>query len=341
MSQPDTDPTKFSWTGDLLRKARKGEELTYQPDRVYKGVFRPFSKENVYFERNLNERGVRQYPVYPTSSSINLGIAVTEKAQSHLLSCLMTDALPNYSLLGTTSQYLARYRFIATGNGDAIQQPDGAAAELERVSNISPDALAKFREHYAEDAISEDDLFYYVYGVLHHPGYRDTYADDLKLEPARIPLAATAADFRAFAQAGRELAELHINYETAEPYPLAETYAEGWAADDPAAYRVRKMAYGGAARNPDKSVLRYNAGITLSGLPEKAQQYRLGSRSALDWLLDRYQVKTDGASGIVNDPNAWAAETGNPRYILDLVKRVTTVSVRTVDLVAGLPGLEF
>ena len=337
---PDLDPTKFSWTDSALAMARKGVQLKHDVSRIIPSVYRAFCRQNTYFDRSVVERVYRQEYIYPRAGVDNIGILVSERDKSQLLSCLMTDILPNLSTLGTTSKYLPRYRFIAAGNGDAIQQPDGTA-ELERVSNISSDALAKFREHYAEDAISEDDLFYYVYGVLHHPGYRDTYADDLKLEPARIPLAATAADFRAFAAAGRELAELHINYETAEPYPLAETYAVGWAADDPAAYRVRKMAYGGAARNPDKSALRYNAGITLSGLPERAQQYRLGSRSALDWLLDRYQVKTDGASGIVNDPNDWAAETGNPRYILDLVKRVATVSVRTVDIVAGLPELEF
>ena len=210
---------------------------------------------------------------------------------------------------------------------------------MERVSNINPAALAQFREHYGAADISEDDLFYYVYGILHSPQYRETFADDLSKVAARIPLAATVADFRAFAQAGRDLAELHINYETVEPYQLTETHSADWKADAADAYRVTKMAYAGKGGS-DKSTILYNAGITLSGIPEKAQQYRLGSRSALDWLLDRYQVKTDKASGIVNDPNDWAKEAGNPRYILDLVKRVTTVSVKTVDIVAGLPGLE-
>ena len=152
-------------------------------------------------------------------------------------------------------------------------------------------------------------------------------------------MAATVGDFRAFADAGRELAELHINYETVEPYGLVETPAADWKAEAADAYRVTKMSYAGRG-GADKSTIIYNAGITLSGIPEKAQQYRLGSRSALDWLIDRYLVKTDKASGIVNDPNDWAAEQGNPRYILDLVKRVTAVSVKTVDIVAGLPGLE-
>ena len=335
---PDLDPTKFSWTDSTLAMARKGIQLRHDPSRIIPSVYRVFCRQNTYFDRSVVERVYQQEHIYPRAGVDNIGIVVSEKDKSQLLSCLMTDILPNLSTLGTTSKYLPRYRFTISGNGGSMRQLD-EAVELERVSNISPDALAKFREHYAEGALSEDDLFYYVYGVLHHPGYRTTFEDDLKLEPARIPLAATLADFRAFAQAGRDLADLHINYETVEPYPLAETHIVDWDAAAPAAYRVTKMSYGGTARNLDKTVLRYNAGLTLSGLPEKAQQYRLGSRSALDWLIDRYQVKTDRASGIVNDPNAWAAETGNPRYILDLVKRVTTVSVKTVDIVAGLPAL--
>ena len=198
--------------------------------------------------------------------------------------------------------------------------------------------MAQFQAHYGDAAITEDDLFYYTYGVLHSPQYRETFADDLSKVAARIPMAATAADFRAFAQAGRDLAELHINYETVEPYALAETCGVDWNAEAPDAYRVTKMSWAGKG-GADKTTLRYNAAITLSGIPEKAHRYRLGSRSALEWLVDRYQVKTDKASGIVNDPNDWAAEHGQPRYILDLVKRVTTVSVKTVDIVAGLPAL--
>ena len=152
-------------------------------------------------------------------------------------------------------------------------------------------------------------------------------------------MAATVADFRAFAQAGRELAQLHINYETVELYDLTETPAADWKADAADAYRVTKMSWAGKGGS-DKTTLRYNAGITLSGIPEKTQQYRLGSRSALDWIIDRYQVKTDKASGIVNDPNDWAKEVGNPRYILDLVKRVTAVSVKTVDIIDRLPNLD-
>ena len=152
-------------------------------------------------------------------------------------------------------------------------------------------------------------------------------------------MATAAEDFQAFADAGRELADLHVNYETVEPYPLLESHRPKWNPDAPNAYRIQKMAYVGPARNPDKSAIVCNANITLSGIPDAAHHYRLGSRSALDWLIDRYQVKTDGKSGITNDPNDWATEQGNPQYVIDLIKRITTVSVRTVEIVQGLPTL--
>ena len=139
--------------------------------------------------------------------------------------------------------------------------------------------------------------------------------------------------------AGRELADLHVNYEAAAPYPLLEEHGPGWNPKTPDAYQVTKMAYLGAARNPNKSGIVYNANITLSGIPDQAHQYLLGSRSALDWIIERYQIRTDSKSGITNDPNDWAAEHNQPRYIIDLIKRITTISVRTVEIVQGLPNL--
>ena len=212
-------------------------------------------------------------------------------------------------------------------------------SELMRVSNINPVAFTEFREHYGDSAISEDDLFYYTYGVLHSQQWRDTFANDLAKSAARIPMAASLDDFNTFADAGRELADLHVNYETVEPYRLEELRSSNWNPSAPDAYRVEKMKYGGKRPTLDRSTIHYNAGITLKGIPATAHEYTLGTRSALDWLIDRYQVRTHKKSGIINDPNDWADEVGDPRYVLDLIKRVTTVSVRTVDIVRGLPEL--
>ena len=198
--------------------------------------------------------------------------------------------------------------------------------------------LGAYRAHYGE-WVSKNHIFSYVYGILHSPDYRQRYADDLAKLLPRIPEVATADVFRAFSEAGQRLLDLHISYEAAEPYPLEERLKSG-APDGPERYRVQKMRWGGPTRTPDRSVIVYNDWITLAGIPEEAHEYVVGPRSALEWLLDRYRVTTDKASGIVNDPNAWGAEMGDPRYIIDLVKRVTTVSVETLALVKGLPPLE-
>ena len=135
----------------------------------------------------------------------------------------------------------------------------------------------------------------------------------------------------------RILADENMDEQSVAPYPLEEIHTSGWNPDAPNAYQVTKMAYGGNAHNPDKTRIVYNAGVTLAGIPAEAHEYRLGSRSALDWLLERYRVRTHNDSGIVNDPNDWCVETGNPRYIVDLVKRVTKVSVKTMEIVGMLP----
>ncbi len=332
------DERQFHWNDKSYNHLSQGVFYTLQEDGFYISSYRPFFKQRLYFNNRLNVNTGRMAQFYPAPETENLGIAITGTAVSADFCTLMTDTIPEDGLTGHTV-YLPRFRFAPPRKSVLHTAEQGEPAELERVSNINPAALAQFREHYGAGDISEDDLFYYTYGILHSPQYRETFADDLSKVAARIPLAATVADFRAFAQAGRDLAELHINYETVEPYGLTENHSADWKADAADAYRVTKMSYAGKG-GADKSTILYNAGITLSGIPEKAHLYRLGSRSALDWLLDRYRVKPDPASGIVNDPNDWAKEAGNPRYILDLVKRVTTVSVQTVDIVAGLPGLE-
>ena len=185
----------------------------------------------------------------------------------------------------------------------------------------------------------KDHIFAYVYGILHSPDYRERYADDLAKLLPRIPEVATADAFRTFAEAGQRLLDLHIGYEEAAPYPLEERLAPG-APGEPSRYRVQKMRWGESGRKTDRSMIVYNDWITLAGIPDEAHEYVVGPRSALEWLLDRYRVTTDKASGIVNDPNDWGTEISDPRYIIDLVKRVTTVSVETIAIVKALPHLE-
>ena len=328
-------PQDFHWSRENYRDLANGVRYSVSDANFRMATYRPFFKQHLFFKRELNN-SIRDFPeIYPEPDADNLGIAVTREGTNDLLYALATSSIPDYHLTGD-SAYIPRYRYVSSEA--ALRRGDGAS-KRRRVSNINRVAVQEFRKRYSNARISADDLFYYTYGVLHSQQWRETFAADLAKSPARIPMASSLADFRAFAKAGRELADLHVNYESVDPYPLDEIHADGWNANSENAYRVEKMRYAGNARNPDRTRILYNAGVTLAGIPDKAQEYRLGSRSALDWLIDRYRVTTHKASGITNDPNDWCAEVGDPRYILDLIKRVTTVSVRTVDIMNGLPEL--
>jgi predicted helicase len=198
------------------------------------------------------------------------------------------------------------------------------------VDNVTDAILADYRRSYGS-AVSKDDVFYYVYGLLHSPVYRTEFAADLKKMLPRIP---KVTDFAGFVRAGRELATLHVGYESVAPYELTETLTSGAAVPDAERYRVQKMSFG---RGKDRSTIIYNAHLTLSGIPEAAYRYMLGSRSAIEWIIDRYQVSTRKDSGIRNDPNDWSED---PRYIVDLLKRIVTVSIDTMKIVDALPALE-
>lgn len=198
-----------------------------------------------------------------------------------------------------------------------VYDEDGSS----RRENITDWALAQFRQHYGDDTISKWDIFYYTYGLLHHPGYRAKYADNLKRELPRLPF---APDFRAFCEAGKALADLHLNYETVEPYPLEYQWAKGKTPN----WRVTKMKL-----NKAKTAVIVNDTLTLAGIPPETFDYRLGNRSALDWVIDQYQVKTDKRSGITSDPN----RADDEQYIVNLVRRVVRVSVETARRVASLP----
>lgn len=206
----------------------------------------------------------------------------------------------------------------------------GDDANYRRVDNVTDAILSDYRKTFGA-TVTKDDIFYYVYALLQCPSYVTQYESDLQKMLPRIP---KVREFHAFSLAGRRLSKLHLDYESIKPYPLQETRRVG------ASYRVEKMRYGKRGREIDKSVVLYNNEISLSEIPAEAHEYRLGSRSAIDWILERYQVKTDKASGIINDPNDWVDEKSNPRYILDLLGRVVAVSVETVQILRSLPAIE-
>ena len=334
------DPKQFHWDAKNYRDLANGTFYSLNDDGFRVSSYRPFFKQRLYLDRKLNN-SIRIFPkIFPEASTENLGICITGLGSNSPFHTLMTDNIVEYCLTGVNSIYFPRW--IYSEQEQILVQDTGLSTpQLERKSNINPQALAEFRVQCRDSSISEDDLFYYVYGVLHSTRYRETFADDLTKSQARIPMVTSSGDFYAFAKAGRDLADLHLNYERITPFLLEEIHSPRWNPRLHDAFRVTKMRYAGSVRNPDKSRIIYNADITLVGIPDEAHRYILGSRSALDWLIDRYQVRTHKKSGIINDPNDWATDVGEPRFVLELVKRVTTVSVQTVQIVDRLPDLAF
>ncbi len=212
-----------------------------------------------------------------------------------------------------------------------MDDADHAQGGYRRIDNITDEILTLYRDAVGE--VEKDDIFYYVYGILHDPDYRTRYAADLKKMLPHIPKPDSAERFRLVADIGRQLAELHLNYEEVERYPLDVQVQPGVNNANRETWRVDKMRW---RSKTDRSAIIYNGKVTIAGIPDQAHHYMLGSKTALDWIIDRYQVKTDKASGIVNDPNDWCDEHDDPTYIVELIKKVTTVSVRTVELVGQL-----
>ena len=305
------DATKISWSSSLKQKLKSGQMAEFSDIKLRHSVYRPFTKSNLYFDRMMNER-VREFPlIFPTSDmeTENRVICVSGIGSKKMFHTLVSDTIPSLDFLEKT-QCFPFYTYDEDGTN--------------RQENITDWALAAFRKYYSDDTISKWDIFHYTYGLLHHPDYREKYQANLKRDLPHIPF---AKDFWDFEKAGAALADLHVNYESAPKYDkLKHIETPGMPID----WRVEKMKL-----SKDKTQLKYNDFLTLDGIPAEVYDYRLGNRSALEWVIDQYRVKTDKRSGIVNDPN----RADQPQYIVDLIARVITVSLRTVEIVKNLPAL--
>ncbi len=351
----DADSTKISWTRSLKQELVKDRHFAFEASCLTPSLYRPFTKQWLYFNRRFNEMVYQMPRIFPDAAAKNLVICVSGVGARSGFSALMADALPNLHTLDTGQCFpLYLYDELETDNQaveprnadlfDAVIAQHSTAQHSTAQHNytvrdgISDAGLQHFMTTYPAERIGKEDVFYYIYGLLHSPDYRERYADNLSKELPRIPRVKTAADFWAFSKAGRKLAELHLNYETVEPYPL-KIEAAGKLTD--ADYRVEKMKYGKTGKDKDLTTLHYNDKITLTGIPLEAYDYIVNGKPALDWVVERQCVKTDKDSGIVNDANDWAVETmGNPRYPLELFMRVVTVSLETMKIVRALPKLD-
>jgi predicted helicase len=342
----DTDPTKISWNRADKSQLARGRHYQLRQGALRPAAYRPFTRQSVWFDPELNDMVYRIPAMFPTPNHPNHGFVVMAPRPGTSFAVVATDLLPDLSFFTYTGQFFARYTYELVKSGDEqgafdLLTPDAVVIDgYRRLDNITDDTLATYRRWYGAQ-VTKDDVFAFVYGLLHSTDYRERFAADLKRSLPRIPRIA-AEDFPKFRDAGQTLLALHINYEQAEPYPLTIT------GDQPAGpgsgdlygwFTVDKLRWGGASKTKDRSTIVYNPRITITGIPDTAHEYMLGSRTALEWILDRYQVHEDKPSGIVNDPNDYSREVANPRYILDLIAKVTTVSVHTVEIVNDLPPL--
>ena len=305
------DNTQIKWTDRLKSEFEKGRFVEFSADKIRTAFYRPFTKLNLYFDKLMNQRTYVFPSIFPISETEleNRVICVSPPGTNSSFHALIVDAIPDFHITGD-SQCFPFYTYDEDG--------------LNRQENITDWSLAEFRNHYNDNAITKWDIFHYTYALLHHPTYREKYQMNLKRDLPHIPF---TDDFWGFATAGAQLADLHVNYESAPKYDgLKSIETPGTRVD----WRVEKMKF-----SKDKTQLKYNDFLTLDGIPAEVYDYRLGTRSALEWVIDQYRVKTDKRSGIVNDPNR---ET-EPLYIVDLIARVITVSLETVEIVKNLPAL--
>lgn len=327
----DTDLKKISWTVNLKSDLKKGIKHNYNPESTFSSNYRPFVKHKIYFDKSLIERPGINKVLFPNKTCNNLVIALSGVGSSKPFSLLISDRLTTYDLLEKT-QCFPLYYFEENNSIQKGLFDEDSNHQYTRRDAISDFILERARKQYGKN-VSKEDIFYYVYGFLHNKQYRETFANDLKKMLPRLPLVDSVKDFWAFSKAGRQLAELHLNYETVVPYP--DVKVEG---DDGKSYTVTKMRF---PKKVQKDTIIYNSRITVSNIPAKAYEYVVNGKSAIEWIMERYQVTTHKESGITNNPNDWSTEVGNPRYILDLLLSIINVSVQTVDIVNGLPEVKF
>ncbi len=308
------DNKQISWSSGLKSQLKGGHTAEFTLSKIRRHLYRPFTKTNLFFDRMLNQR-VFVFPrIFPTpdTEKENRVICVNMTPEKPF-TCLMSNLIPGHIVTGGFGSPGQCFPFYIYDEGGT-----------NRRENITEWALTQFRKHYRDEKITKWDIFHYIYALLHHPTYREQYQANLKRDLPHIPFVTA---FWEFVEAGRRLADIHVHYEDQPKYQLDLIETEGMALE----WRVEQMRF-----SKDKTQIKYNDFLTLSGVPTEAFQYRLGNRSALEWVVDQYRIKTDRRSGIENDPN----RADDEEYIVDLIRKVIGVSVETVEIVERLSELD-
>lgn len=324
------DSQKISWTRALKWDLGKRKQHFFDKSHIVTGAYRPFNKQYLYFDRCFNEMVYQQPKLFPTENHKNMCICVSGLSAKKDYTCYIANVIPDLNILEAGVQCFPLYWYEKV---EHIQRGffDTQDSDYVRHDGITDFILDQARQ--IDFQITKEDIFYYVYGFLHCPEYRETFAADLKKMLPRIPLIDNPVDFWAFSKAGRNLAELHLNYETVAPCP--DVVVTGTEHGN---FRVEKMRF---KSKDDKSTIVFNPYILVLNIPLRAYDYVVNGRSAIEWVMERYQIRTDKESGIRNDPNDWAIEHDRPRYILDLLLSVINVSLQSLDIIATLPKVDF
>ena len=360
----DSNPAHIAWNRNLKQLLEKMRFMDIPSNVYYESSYRPFCKQNLCFNKDFNAMLYMLPRLYPIANSENLVICVHNPGGK-------TDSMPIITKNIMDLHYNGDSQGFPLFYYEKLEATDMFASndKYVRKDAVSDYILRQARTQYSDPKIRKEDIFYYVYGFLHSEEYRTEFAADLKKMLPRIPLVDTTDDFWAFSKAGRKLAEIHLNYETAEPYRCLLVSSKSTSADLPlfgmaagenraffsaeapeTLFKVRQMRFakmqvkasnGKLKTEDDKTRIVYNDKITVAKIPLEAYEYVVNGKSAIEWIMERYAVTTDKASGIVNDPNDWALEHNDPKYIFNLVLRIITVSLETMKIVKSLPKVKF
>ena len=335
----NNDSRKISWTRSLKGDLRKGKPLYFSEGRIAGSVYRPFTRQWLYFSRRLNEMVYQIPQIFPHEDAENRLICVTGVGAGGVFSALMVDSVPNLHTMDT-GQCFPLYLYEKPGDGSLFDQEKTDRHGYVRRDAITEDALLMFQKAYGA-GITRLDVFHYIYGLLHIPAYRDRFANNLSKQLPNVPLAADKEHFYELAEAGEKLGGLHIGFDRVEPWPI-EFSEGGWKVPEGIQpdkwFRVDKMRLAGSRKSPDRTSVVYNDNITVCGIPEEAWEYEVNGKAALKWVMERQCVSMDGKSGIENDANIYATETaGDPSYPLKLLAQVIRVSIETTRIIRSLP----
>ncbi len=317
----------LKWNRELEKNLKRKKKTEFEKEYIRKALYRPFVAANCYADYTFIQMKYQMDRIFPDSSSENYVICVPGIGGKKPFSALVANTITDLNLSGAGARCFPRYRY--QNQAEATDELPGIREAPQRLDNISDTALRVFREHYSDDTITKDGIFDYVYGVLHAPSYREEFANDLSKEIPRIPF---APDFHAFAEAGGALAALHLGYETCEQSPLSLVFAHD-GEPQPHHFRLTEKAMRFAT--PAKTTLIINEHVRLTGIPEMAHRYVVNGRTPLEWFIDRYRIKRDKESGILNDPNGWFE---NPQDLVTAIERIVHVSVESTRIIEGLPS---